>query len=320
MPNTALARLAAAAAALVVLTACAANGGPPPVPLRMDDPQARTIGRLAYRGGVELRLASPDFGGLSGMVVDADGSLLAVTDRAMWVTGRIELDPAGRLADVAGLAVAGPLAGTGGGALGTANHRGDSEALVRLADGSLLVAFERRHRLGRYGRPGGPAAPADAPKDLVKAPCNGGLESAARLPDGRLMLLAEQLRDGNGDFVGWVGRPGAWQAFAYAATGPYEPADAATGPDGRVYLLERRFNPLGGFGVRVTRFPAADLAPGARIEAEELAVFEPPYVQENFEAIAALADPAGGVRLYIASDDNFSFLQRTLLLAFRVAE
>lgn len=320
MPKNALARLAAAAAALVVLTACAANGGPPPVPLRMDDPEARQIGRLAYRGGVELRLASPDFGGLSGLVVDADGGLLAVTDRAMWVDGRIALDPAGDLADVSGLRVAGPLHNTGGEPLGTANHRGDSEAMVRLADGGLLVAFERRHRLWRYARPGAPAEPVEAPKGIAKAPFNGGLESVARLPDGRLMLLAEQLRDAGGDFVGWVGRPGAWQGFAYAATGPYEPADAAAGPDGRVYLLERRFNPLGGFGVRVTRFAAAALTPGARIEAEELAVFEPPFVQENFEAIAAVPDPAGGVRLYIASDDNFSFLQRTLLLAFRVTE
>ena len=38
---------------------------------------------------------------------------------------------------------------------------------------------------------------------------------------------------------------------------------------------------------------------------------------ETFEGLAAVAD-AGGTRVFLLSDDNFSALQRTLLLMFRL--
>lgn len=77
---------------------------------------------------------------------------------------------------------------------------------------------------------------------------------------------------------------------------------------GRVYLL-RAFSVLQ--GVRITlRIVGAD---GATLDELRLAA---PLTADNFEGVAALPRPDGSLRLYLLSDDNFSSLQRTLLLAF----
>ena len=49
-----------------------------------------------------------------------------------------------------------------------------------------------------------------------------------------------------------------------------------------------------------------------------VATFTAPATVDNFEGIAAVRRPDGGVRLYILSDDNFNPDQRMLLLAFDV--
>ena len=41
-----------------------------------------------------------------------------------------------------------------------------------------------------------------------------------------------------------------------------------------------------------------------------------PLTVDNFEGLAAVPAPDGGVRFYLISDDNFSPSQRTLQLAF----
>jgi hypothetical protein len=48
---------------------------------------------------------------------------------------------------------------------------------------------------------------------------------------------------------------------------------------------------------------------------DELALAAPLTV-DNYEGVAALPRPDGSVRFYVISDDNFSRLPRTLLLAF----
>ena len=307
-----------AALCLAGCAAAASDGGVATsgVLLQVNDPAVTRIGRLDWLGGLAVAHGSPDFGGISGMLVTPAGHLLAVTDRAHWLEAEVERDAAGRLSGLHGVRLR-PLADLAGGALGTDNHRGDAEALARAADGSLLVAFERRHRIWRYADTDARPAPVGTPAGLAKAPFNGGLEAVAALADGRLLLLTEQLRE-DGDAVGWLGRPGRWQRLSYALDGPYVPADAAAGPDGSVFVLERRFSVIGGFGSRLTRIAPEALAAGGRIVPEELARFEAPYVTENFEALAALPDGDGGTLLYLASDDNFHPLQRTLLLLFRL--
>ena len=61
-----------------------------PVLLHSFDPSVTRVGRLEYRGG--LQIASPDerFGGLSGLLVSADGrSLTAISDRGYWIQAKL---------------------------------------------------------------------------------------------------------------------------------------------------------------------------------------------------------------------------------------
>jgi hypothetical protein len=61
---------------------------------------------------------------------------------------------------------------------------------------------------------------------------------------------------------------------------------------------------------------AAPIAPGARLEAEELALLRRPLSVDNFEGVACRLGPRGESLIYLVSDDNFSATQRTLLLQF----
>ena len=82
------------------------------------------------------------------------------------------------------------------------------------------MSFERRHRVWLYppgtGAAGaGPFArapqPLPTPPGVEAAPYNGSLEAIARLADGRIALLAEDLVV-DGAHAGWLFTPGAMPA------------------------------------------------------------------------------------------------------------
>ena len=85
-------------------------------------------------------------------------------------------------------------------------------------------------------------------------------------------------------------------------------------------ILSRYFKLLGGFKARLERIPARAIEGGAVLKGELLGRFAPPLTVDNFEGVAVTRDADGATLVYILSDDNFHFLQRTLLLLFRLDE
>lgn len=326
------ARLTALFLCLLFLSAPAAAQTPlelrtTPLRLNAADETQVTAGDLRWRGGLLLSAEDPRFGGLSDLVISPDGrSITAITDAGRWITARLTYDKAGNLAGVAD-GQWGALRDTKGLLLsGKANQ--DAEALTRLADGSLLVAYEHYHRLRRFppaqtagdGLAGVPK-PLDRPAGLAAAGTNSGIEALVALAGDRLLAFTEGqsiggLQGGNGYAVYLRDGAGLWQGLALKPKGHFYPTSAAQLPSGDVILLERRFTLLGGLSARLRRIPLAAIQPGALLDGIEIAELRPPLTLDNFEGVAVHQLGDGTTRITLLSDDNFNPLQRTLIVQF----
>ena len=285
-----------------------------PVLLNSFDPSLTRVGRLEYCGGLQLSSSDPLFGGLSGLLVSADGRrLTAVSDRGYRMRSVLLYDQNGALVGIDRATIT-ALRGVHGRSL-AGSPEGDAEGLAHGEGGSVVVSFETRPKLLVYPRKGGPPVHLKPPPGLKDAAKNQGIETLTRLADGRLLALTEGLET-EGGVVGWIGgnrKP--WFRLTWLTSGGFQPTGAATLPSGDVLVLERRIVPP---GARVRRLEASRIAADAVLDGEEIARFEGTLTFDNREGIAA-RDDAGESLVYLVSDNNYSFLQRTLLLMFRIA-
>ncbi|MFO1155469.1 MAG: esterase-like activity of phytase family protein [Rhodospirillales bacterium] len=281
------------------------------------DPERTRVGRLVARRGVAEVLRSR-FGGLSSLRVAPDGiGFTTVSDEGWRVDGRMVYDPQGRLTGVEGVMLVPLLSRRGWPLPELGKHESDAESLVRDTDGTLVIGFEGDHRIVRY--PPGGAAPSlvAPPPGLQRAPVNSGLETLVRLRDGRLLAITEGLKV-EGGVRGWIGGgKDGWQPFVWATSGGFVPTDATQLPSGELLVLERRFPPV---GARLRLLPATSIKPGEILDGTQIARLEGSLQLDNMEGIDARRGPAGETLIWLISDDNYSFLQRTLLLLFRLVE
>ena len=116
-----------------------------------------------------------------------------------------------------------------------------------------------------------------------------------------------------------VGGPSPGQ-FSVRRTENFDVSDAVLLPSGDLLVLERKFSLLSGVGIRIRCIALASVAPGAVVDGP--AIFNADLGNEidNMEGIDAHLTPEGDTVLTMVSDDNFSMVQRTLLLQFTLVE
>ncbi len=292
------------------------------VPLQAEDPERENVGALRFRGGLELSSDDTRFGGLSALLLSGDGARLsAVTDRGHWVTARLIADADGTPRALAEAEI-GALHGPGGRHL-RGKRETDAESLALLADGALVIGFERDHRLWRYPAGTNPLAghpeAIPVPAKLRHLRRNSGIEALATLADGALLAIAEG-RKNEATSPAFLWRGGAWSELVYPRLPGFRPTGATTLPGGDLLVIERSFNLFDGVAIRLQRIAAAQVRPGATLSGTTLAVLRRPLTLDNMEGIAARRTATGETLLYLISDDNFSPLQRTLLLVFALEE
>ncbi|SNS18174.1 hypothetical protein SAMN06295912_102146 [Sphingomonas laterariae] len=298
-----------------------ASGGPHgaaiqarPVMLDPRDPARMRVGALTYAGGWVLTSGDRRFGGISSLTVDGEG-LLAIGDQGgmFRIEPRGDRPPAGR--------VIGPL--PDGPAIPFGRRGRDSESALRGPDGALWVGFEGANAIWRYDAGVTRATGHVAPPDMAGWPRNGGAEAMVRLPDGRALVFAEEAEGaaaGTRQALIFPGDPvdGARPArFDYRPPDGYVVTDMALLPDGRLIALHRRFTPLNGVSAILSIVDSAAIQTGAEVKGREIARLVPPLTVDNMEALAVTQE-RGRTILWIASDNNFSSVQRTLLLRFRL--
>lgn len=292
-----------------------------PIPLHAGLSGQDRIGRLVWRGGIEMNFDDPRFGGISAMEIDPGGrTLTALTDRGHRAELFLEYDLAGNLS-AAKLVDLEPVIGAVGRSIED-DRNSDIEAIARMPNGGWLVAFERNHRLLHYPASFAPLRAAPrlllTPPGLERARSNLGIEAASETADKKILLISEDIKTTGAFNFAWLGNGAEWIPMAYTLFPPYKPTGAALLPNGDIVVVERRFTPPSDVGSRVARIPRRSLRPGAPIQTIEIARLEKPFVTENFEAIAARSAGRGQTIIYLASDNNFSDEQRNLLLMFEL--
>ena len=281
------------------------------------------FGALEYRSGLVLTSRFPGFGGLSGIRLDAKGErFISFSDKGTWFTGRIVYQ--GRamtgLADVE----AAPMLGPDGRPITSARlvrFRNRSRSTARC----VYIGLERVNQVLRFdfskGFTRARGEVVALPPAASRLPYNKGLEALVFVPKGMplagtLIAISERGLDAKGNLIAFlVGGPTPGQ-FSVRRTDNFDISDAVLLASGELLVLERKFSWLSGIGIRIRRIALASVAPGAVVDGPS--IFEADLGDEvdNMEGIDAHVTPEGDTVLTMVSDDNFSLLQRTLLLQF----
>jgi len=252
------------------------------------------------------------FGGFSAILVSADGAgFVALSDRATLMEGVLLRDPSGLLVAVRPGALR-RLSGPDGARLH--HRRADSEGLARAPDGTTYAAFELDTRVARLDPATGRTTDLPHNPAFDVLPDNGALEALAVDAEGTLYAVPE--RTTGPDIPVYRFRDGAWiDPLTLPRLGTFLPVAADIGPDGRFYLLERRFHGLAGFSSRLRRFALtpAGFGPGATL------LQTPPGLHDNLEGLAVWRSP-GGLLASMIADDNFNPLQHTEIVEYRLPD
>jgi hypothetical protein len=264
-------------------------------------------------GAWVLGATDPNFGGLSGISVVDDNTLLAISDSGGWVSLSLENGaPSG--------ASLGYMRGADGKFL-NGKFENDAED-VAYRDGIALVSFERDFRMEAFAT--GTCGAAAKAVRVAKLPVshdgraidqNEGPEAMTLTPSGTLRFgyegasdslspLGRVLANGAGEWSGGAAPNPAGFALVSMAT---VSLPSLSEPERTVYLY-RAFDPLRG---------ARSVLVWGDGATQKLTLSRP-VMTDNFEGMAVQPTGPDTARIWLVSDDNFTKLQRTLLYAVDV--
>jgi hypothetical protein len=289
------------------------------------DPSRRRFGQLEFRGGLELTSSYKEFGGLSAIRVGPDGArFLALTDLGRWLRGRIAYQGT-RPTGIADAEMA-PILGFDGRPL--AAHRWYDTESIAEDNGILYVGIERVQQIVRFdfARHGllarGQAIPV--PPAFKQLPSNGSLEALEFVPKGlplagTLIAISERGYDAAGNLRAFlIGGPSPG-TFAVKRSEGFDVSDCALW-SGELFVLERYASLMRGLAMRIRRIPLAGIKPGALVDGPVVMSADMGYQIDNMEGLSVHRGATGDAVLTLVSDDNFSPIQRTILLQFALVE
>lgn len=267
---------------------------------------------LELRGTYHWQSSRAEFGGLSGLSLSRDGTqITTISDRGTIFIGDVTRAD-GQITDIS-ITERHSLQDTDGNP--PALFLQNAEALARDAQGTLYVAYEGWARVWSYERPD--ALPKwlhvwDRFWDLIG---NTGFEALAMDAKGDLYVISEMVTETGFPAFRYDGQ--IWSdSFSIPQQDAFRISGADFGPDGYLYLVERKFHWFWQFSTRIRRLKID----GPAIT-EDLVLLESPYGGlDNSEGIDVWQHPDGSTIITLLSDDNFSPLQSTLVTEFELVD
>jgi hypothetical protein len=286
------------------------------------DPSRRIFRTLEFRGALILTSPAERFGGFSALRVQPDGThFIALSDRSSWLRGRIAY--AGTRPVGISDAFMAPVLGFTG-----RPENWDTESIAEDG-GRLYVGLEGLNSIVRFnfGNKGmlARAQPVPGPPGIKGLPNNQGLEAMVFVPrklplGGTLIALSERGLNQSGNLKAFLINGPSPGAFAVKRTQDYDISDAALLPNGDLLILERKYSLFQGASMRIRVIRLKEIKPGALVDGPAVLEADRHNQIDNMEALSVHQAQSGETILTLMSDDNFSPLQRTILLQFAAVD
>ncbi|MGB3147999.1 MAG: esterase-like activity of phytase family protein [Paracoccaceae bacterium] len=266
------------------------------------------------RSLIQWREDSADFGGLSGLTLTgSDGSFAAVSDRGYFALGHFIRDTDGVMTGVTLDAYVHMLDNKGG---PVDRFHGDAEAVRLMPDGRVAVAYESYTRIALFRLPDPHPEVAHRWDQFMGYLGNHAFEALAVDQSGKLLAMLEW--SVGKDYQTFVRGPdNEWQKGPPLPTDDrFAVTDAAFGPDGRLFLLERRFSIFLGYQTRLTSYDPTEA--GFVMDKIELLTRMGQF--GDMEGLDVWQDEKGRLIATMISDDNFLGFRPTTVAEFVLKE
>lgn len=285
------------------------------------------FGAFEFIAGLEITSNNNLVGAMSGFRFSENReNFIGVADTGFWFKGTLDRDEEGIPVGIKSFELA-PIRDQNGNSSGR-KWQFDAEGIALRGD-MVFVSFERNARIDGYPLDGlfTAAAMQTVPVQIPSREFrqNGGLEALAIAPknsplNGAMVALSERSVDKDGNLFASIADGPGRGVFKVKRDPPFNVTDADFLPNGDLLILERRFNIASGVGMRIRKIAGADIKKGAVVDGQVLLEAGAGFQIDNMEGMSITTDDQGQIFVTLISDDNHSFLQRNLLLEFKLLE
>ncbi|MGB5870153.1 MAG: esterase-like activity of phytase family protein [Albidovulum sp.] len=254
---------------------------------------------------------SEEFGGISGLDVIENGlGLWVVSDRGRLFRASLTRDD---MDQVSGIQITERYHLLDDFGREVSGFSSDSEAVRVLDDGRVVISFEGLTRVAYFSPP---SMVEHLLNDWMRFETlwgNKGMEALAISSTGQITTLLEKPAANKG-YVSFVYHgDDKWEEGPYLATdGRFMATDADFGPDGRLYVLERRFSYVWGYSTRISVYSPLDEG----YSMPEVVLETAPGSYSDFEGLSLWTDAKGRLIATLVSDNNFLPFSSTMLAEF----
>jgi hypothetical protein len=258
------------------------------------------------------------FGGMSGLdMVDHGQGFLTISDHGYLFRADLKRDSNGHISTIDSPtkyqfqdSFGRPVSG----------FQSDTEAVRQEADGSILVAFEGLARVARFHPPDMSPQTLHIWDRFRAIWGNQGMEALAIDAKGHIMTVLERPVVGKVyRTLSYLGGDDWKDGPKLISDGRFMATDADFGPDGRLYVLERRFSFIWGYSTRISAYSAMGYGPDAGFTPPEIILQTNPGAYSDFEGLSLWQDAKGRIIATLISDNNFLPFSPTTIAEFVVA-